>query len=220
MRVLLAVPNPLVREGITHVVRETTPASEVVAVDKRALHAAAHAGPFAAALIAYPWVPLAALGALRPRAPHAALIVIVDDVSAPILRKPACAHVAAIVPTGASPAIVSAVLRLALAGDVTVFGSAWVVESPQQRPARRRASRRSLSLTPRQLDVMALLARGKPNQAIAAELGIGLRTVKGHVAVILRALDVDNRVDAGHVARRWLAQREGTGLVHSEIAIR
>jgi len=41
---------------------------------------------------------------------------------------------------------------------------------------------------------------------IALELGIGVRTVKGHVSVILRALHADNRADAGRTARLWLAR--------------
>jgi DNA-binding NarL/FixJ family response regulator len=54
--------------------------------------------------------------------------------------------------------------------------------------------------------VLALLARGRPNKSIADELGIGVRTVKGQVSVILRALHADNRVDAARGARKWLAR--------------
>jgi DNA-binding NarL/FixJ family response regulator len=63
-----------------------------------------------------------------------------------------------------------------------------------------------LNLTSRQYDVLGLVAQGHPNKAIAAELGIGLRTVKGHVSVVLRALHADNRADAGRAARRWLGR--------------
>ena len=65
-----------------------------------------------------------------------------------------------------------------------------------------------LNLTPRQFDVLRLVALSRSNKAIADELGIGLRTVKGHMAVILRALHVDNRRDAGRHARRWLARND------------
>lgn len=51
-------------------------------------------------------------------------------------------------------------------------------------------------LTERQLDVMRLLSRGKPNKVIARDLGISEGTVKIHLAAIFRALNVRNRVEA------------------------
>ena len=41
-------------------------------------------------------------------------------------------------------------------------------------------------LTSRQYDVLGLVAKGRANKAIAMELGIGLRTVKGHVSACVR----------------------------------
>lgn len=61
---------------------------------------------------------------------------------------------------------------------------------------------RSLGLTERQLQVLALLARGKPNKIIAGELAIAEPTVKAHVTEILRALKVTNRAQAVIAARR------------------
>ena len=51
-------------------------------------------------------------------------------------------------------------------------------------------------LTARELEVLDLLAMGKPNQAIAAELVISLDTVKSHVAHIMAKLEVANRTQA------------------------
>ena len=56
------------------------------------------------------------------------------------------------------------------------------------------------SLTARQLDVLSLLCTGKPNKVIARDLGLSENTVRVHVAAILRALNVDNRVDAARAA--------------------
>jgi len=61
---------------------------------------------------------------------------------------------------------------------------------------------RPLGLTERQAEVLALLARGKPNKIIAAELDIAEPTVKAHVTEILRALKVTNRSQAVIAARR------------------
>jgi len=51
-------------------------------------------------------------------------------------------------------------------------------------------------LTPRELDVLALVAEGLPNKVIARELGISDQTVKFHVASITGKLGASNRTDA------------------------
>jgi LuxR family transcriptional regulator, maltose regulon positive regulatory protein len=51
-------------------------------------------------------------------------------------------------------------------------------------------------LSVRELEVLQLLAAGKPNQAIAEELVVTLETVKSHVAHILGKLGVANRTQA------------------------
>ncbi|MGW4398264.1 ATP-binding protein [Amycolatopsis nivea] len=48
-------------------------------------------------------------------------------------------------------------------------------------------------LTPREAEIAALIARGRTNKAIAAELTISPRTVDGHVERILRKLDCASR---------------------------
>jgi DNA-binding NarL/FixJ family response regulator len=51
------------------------------------------------------------------------------------------------------------------------------------------------SLTPREMDVLALLSEGLPNKAIADALGISDQTVKFHVASIAGKLGAANRTD-------------------------
>jgi len=57
-------------------------------------------------------------------------------------------------------------------------------------------------LTPRELEVVALLAEGLPNKAIAQRLGISDQTVKFHVASIYGKLGASNRTDAARRALR------------------
>ena len=58
------------------------------------------------------------------------------------------------------------------------------------------------ALTPREQQVLELLAEGLPNKAIAVRLGISDQTVKFHVASIAAKLGATNRTDAVRLAVR------------------
>jgi two-component system nitrate/nitrite response regulator NarL len=55
-------------------------------------------------------------------------------------------------------------------------------------------------LTPREREILCLLADGQSNKVIARNLGISDGTVKLHVKAILRKLDVHSRVEAAVIA--------------------
>jgi DNA-binding NarL/FixJ family response regulator len=57
-------------------------------------------------------------------------------------------------------------------------------------------------LSPRELDVLGLLAAGRSNRETADELFIGVATVKWHVSAILGKLGVESRGAAVALARR------------------
>jgi DNA-binding CsgD family transcriptional regulator len=57
-------------------------------------------------------------------------------------------------------------------------------------------------LTPRELEVLGLLAEGASNKTIARRLGISVHTAKFHVGSLLDKLDAVGRTDAlAHAAR-------------------
>jgi two-component system nitrate/nitrite response regulator NarL len=62
-------------------------------------------------------------------------------------------------------------------------------------------SRRAVAdLTPRESEILCLLAEGQSNKLIARNLGISDGTVKLHVKAILRKLEVHSRVEAAVIA--------------------
>jgi DNA-binding NarL/FixJ family response regulator len=76
---------------------------------------------------------------------------------------------------------------------------------------KRRDDDRLSELTSRELDVLRLVAAGKPNKQIAADLEISERTARTHVSRILRKLGLSSRTQAA----LW-AVREGLVSVDRE----
>lgn len=58
-------------------------------------------------------------------------------------------------------------------------------------------------LTPREREVMRLIARGRSYREVASELFISVKTVETHVSAVLRKLQLSSR----HELTRWAAQR-------------
>jgi DNA-binding CsgD family transcriptional regulator len=85
----------------------------------------------------------------------------------------------------------------------------WAGRRLTPRPAagpfeRNLAAIRSLGLSPRECEILALLASGQSNKELARSLGISPNTIKTHVARVYEKLEVANRIQAIEKAR-WLA---------------
>ncbi|MER7537732.1 response regulator transcription factor [Streptomyces sp. NPDC097704] len=98
------------------------------------------------------------------------------------------------------PAEIVAAVRRVAAGDpalspaVTRQLMAHVVERPEQQPRRATAAARLAELADREREVAVAVGRGRSNAEIAAELYMGVPTVKAHVSRILAKLGLNNRV--------------------------
>lgn len=91
-------------------------------------------------------------------------------------------------------------LRLAAPGEAADA----VVVAPGVAPMEREFDP---ALTPREAEVLGLLAEGASNKAIARRLGISAHTVKFHVARVLDKLDAAGRTNAvAHALRRGVLQ--------------
>lgn len=186
-RLLIAAPSAVVRAGLETLVAGD-PAVEV-------------AGSFA---------DLSSVEALRPDVVLAALPVEelappADGVAPAIVLLSADAQpawssevlrlgVRAMLPRDAAPAEVLAAVEAASTGLAVVDPHDLEALLSASNPTA--ASAESTVLTPRELEVLRLMAEGAANKNIAWKLGISEHTVKFHVASILAKLNASTRTEA------------------------
>src|SRR3954454_4829647 len=84
---------------------------------------------------------------------------------------------------------------VAVRSDRHIAGVFGLAEIDEQTPAAR-STDGAVSLTPRQAQVLQLLARGCSTEQMADELGVAVETVRNHIRAILRRLGVHSRLEA------------------------
>jgi DNA-binding NarL/FixJ family response regulator len=97
----------------------------------------------------------------------------------------------------APPEEIVAAVRIVASGEALLAPAvtrAVIEEFVRQRPAVQRAPVSLEELTPREREVLDLLARGRSNAEICEQLVISEATTKTHVARILQKLDLRDRV--------------------------
>lgn len=202
VRVLIVDDHELFAEALGGVVRKLEPGSVVVTA------ASAEAGLEALTGPAFDLV-LLDLGLPGVRGPAAFDAVIAKAGSAPIVvvsgSEPTL-DVAALLKKGArgflhkrsSSAELALALRYVLDGGTHV--PAALLDMPRLPD--------DLALTPRQTEVLSLIAKGATNKDIADALGCAEATVRVHVSTVLRLLNVENRTQAATspIAQRLLEE--------------
>ncbi len=152
---------------------------------------------------------IAAVEDLCALAPDVPIIVISVRETAEDVRKAIDAGAAGYIPKSSTPEVMMSALQLVLSGGIYlppnllhelpagVGGAAENGGPPDDQLAR---------LTPRQRDVLRLLAQGQSNKQIADVLGLAPGTVKIHISRILRAFKVQNRTQAVIAAAEALGE--------------
>lgn len=199
MRVLIVDQHPLCRSALSNLLSDSVgiePAGVVEAESAEQALSQLAAEP--AELVIADVSTCDGLGAMWPKrlveAAAPARVVIFDHVYEPNMSEWArCSGARGYVARTSTADLVAAAIRLVLAGG-TFF-------QPEIPPSGGETAARRIKLSPRQVEVLAQLEKGRTNKEIAAALGISVATVKLHVQAILKAIGAKNRTEAATLAR-------------------
>jgi len=135
---------------------------------------------------------------LLAEVPGIRILILTMHAAAPILRQLRKAGVHAFLAKNEAPSMLVHAVERTLAGE-PLFASSSAsrehVEAPEYIPVQ-------FMLTPRELDVLRLLARGKSNKELAADLDMSVRTAESHHASIMSKLEVHSLADLIRLAIR------------------
>ena len=140
---------------------------------------------------------IATLAALRPLLPEARFVVMAAVLDMADARRSLAAGAVGYVVKDATAQELSTAIRAARRGQRMVPPAIAEALLPGDRHGGIGGD-----LTPRERELLVLMARGLANQEISVALGIAMPTVKFHVTNILTKLQSDNRTEAVLVALR------------------
>lgn len=195
IRLLIAAPSAIVRAGLESVGAQGSGIEVVGASGLAGLSAAIdrhQPDVVLAAVETHHDEPPEDLIALAARDGAPAIVVLAPDLQSTWTSDALRSGIRAVLPGDLGPREILAAVEAAAAG--------LVVLHPQDIPAlvagRPLPAAQTQTLTPREIQVLAMLAEGHGNKTIAWKLGISEHTAKFHVASILSKLDAGTRTEA------------------------
>jgi DNA-binding NarL/FixJ family response regulator len=149
----------------------------------------------------------AALEEARARHPKIPIVILSGSCDRDSVVKALDLGAVGFIPKSGERDVMLSALRLVFSGGVyippeilarpeTPRGAALSPAAGRRAEGSARALPADLGLTARQVDVLALMMRGKSNKAICRTLNLAEPTVKNHVTAILKALKASNRTEA------------------------
>jgi two-component system response regulator NreC len=137
-------------------------------------------------------------GRLRESISGIRILILSMHAAAPILRQLRKAGVNAYLAKNEAPKMLVSAVERVLAGEPFFASTSTarpIVEAPEYIPVQ-------FLLTPRELEVLRLLARGRTNKELADDLGMSVRTAESHHASLLAKLNVESLADLVRIAVR------------------
>jgi DNA-binding NarL/FixJ family response regulator len=202
MHILLVDDHTLFREALLHVLKQLAGSVLVheAANTAEAAHLLAHMRNLDLVLldIDLPGVDgLTALPDLRELAPTVPIVVLSGSELSQHVQAALERGAVGYIPKSCSGHEMLTALQIVLQGDIYIPPRLLGKLGAQTETAFADAAGATQNvLTARQIDVLALMAKGLPNKSIARSLNLAEGTVKLHVAAIFRALAVSNRTQA------------------------
>lgn len=139
---------------------------------------------------------LSLLSEFRAAHPAMAVVLLSGERDAATVRQALDGGAAGFIPKTEPREVLERALSLVLAGGVYVPREALGTAQRPPNESTGAGSPRALGLTERQIEVLALMMKGRTNKHICRELNLAEPTVKNHVTAILRALQVTSRTEA------------------------
>jgi len=203
MKVLLVDDHALIRDALRGVLRELTDDAIVLeASDSRQAMRLIEAHPDLHLILLDLNLPdrdgFAVLTDLRKRYAAISLVVLSAFHERENVVRALDLGALGFIPKSAPRDVMVNALRLVFAGGIYIPPEALGRAQPreQQPVTGRPISPADFGFTERQMEVLALMMRGKSNKAISRTLDVAEPTVKHHVTAILKALKVANRTEA------------------------
>ncbi len=148
---------------------------------------------------------LEAIKKIHDELPETPIIILSAVFDREIVQKTIEIGAAGYIPKTSSNAVILSAVNLVLSGGVyippellkdTEQNEFDLLKQVEGMPPSQDVQEKIKILSPRQIDVLRLISKGKSNKQIAYELGLTEGTVKLHVTAILKILNVYNRTGA------------------------
>ena len=195
MLVVIVTDNGFAAEAIRRSFRGTTGVNVAGYVDGRHACGGAitQANPDVVIVDEMTWSAnaVARISEARRAAPESKIIALSAESDAPWLADAVRAGADAAIAKTVQPMTLGLLVREIWAGTIR---HAFTNRRPAASPASRG------NLTPRELEILRLVANGASNSLIARQLWVTEQTVKFHLSNVYRKLNVSNRTEASHVA--------------------
>ena len=204
LSIVIADDHPMVRDALSLALKQAFPAAEIALAEtfgetKALIDSRVETDLVVLDLDMPGMQGLSGLATLRATAPAVPVAILSATRNAAAMRQAVEMGAAGFLSKSAAMTDIVANIKVILAGGICLPEAASDgALGPQDRDLAARAA----SLTPQQHRVLALMAEGKPNKVIAADMQISEPTVKAHVTEILRKLEVHSRTQAVLLAQR------------------
>lgn len=198
MKMLVVDDHAVLRQGLAALLKDSGVATEVLhAADRAQGLAILAANTDLDAILLDLKLPdsegLSAITAFAQTSPATPIIIVSASEHPAEVRRALDMGALGYVPKSATPETLISAVRLVMAGGIYV--PPLVLNAPPSPDGQVE------TLTPRQREVLAVVAAGFSNKQISARFNLSEKTVKVHVGAIFRALGVVNRTQAATAAR-------------------